>query len=221
MQKRKGPGMMSIFSSDDGHHILWMNFLLLLVLIPTGNNIMTTLIFTFLLLLFLPKNEDSNYLIVQEKKITVLGNTSLGKFSCSYNFSELNDTLFINSNAPDYDLMIPVQNFDCGNFLLTKDFRNTLKVNEFPQIKVKVLNIQSYSNGTMEGALEIILTGKTKEILCLNLERCKEENPETISIDLAINAAEFNLSPPKRLGGLIKVDDLLNVNIMLILKSAG
>lgn len=168
--------------------------------------------------MFFPsKVPESNFLIVQEKKITIVGNTSLGRFSCDYKISEINDTLFINKNSKSYNIQIPVENFNCGNFLLNKDFQRTLRSNEYPQINVKVHNISIKPGGNIKGSLEIGLINKIKKIQYVTFERCNVEKPELISLDLTINVSDFNLTPPKRLGGLIKVEESMDIFIEMIL----
>ena len=171
-----------------------------------------------LFLIFFPsKAPESNFLIVQEKKITVVGTTSLGRFSCDYTISEMNDTLFIKENTKAYNIQIPVENFNCGNFLLNKDFKKTLRSDYYPQINVKVQNIRINPDGNIKGSLEIELTDKIKRIQYVTFERCNVEKPELISLDLTINVSDFNLTPPKRLGGLIKVEESMDIFIEMTL----
>lgn len=169
-----------------------------------------------LITLFAPHKEAS-HLVILEKSITVNGNTSLGGFNCSYKLSGQSDTLFIDKRGYNpYCFSIPVKEFACGNFLLNKDFQYTLKAAEYPEIAVKVLSLQPDDKpGVFMGNVELALVGKTK--ILKEVVFIKETSGQQASIvaNFVFLASEFELTPPKRFGGLIKADDLMNVTVAL------
>lgn len=158
-------------------------------------------------------------LIVQEKSITINGNTSIGSFSCAYETTGKSDTLFIENlaNSP-YSFTIPVDAFQCGNFLLNKDFQTTLKAKEYPIVSVQVISLKEAGNRTFTGSLKLDLVGKTKIMkdVCFNLTG--HSQTKVLSADFIFHASEFQLAPPQKFGGLIKADDAMNVTVTLVLK---
>src|SRR5690554_4211648 len=94
-----------------------------------------------LILLFNFQAPDDK-LLIYEKEITVSGNTSLGKFDCSYYVNSRKDTLALNNPGGSFIFEIPVADFSCGNFILNNDFRKTIKAKEYPKAQVKVSNLR-------------------------------------------------------------------------------
>ncbi|MCH7412216.1 hypothetical protein MM213_01875 [Belliella sp. R4-6] len=151
-------------------------------------------------------------LVITEKEISVSGQTSLGGFTCNYTNENFKDTLFVNSNKLNNPIVfdIPVQDFGCGNFLLNRDFRKTIKATEYPHAKVTVNNLrENGSDYTCD--VKVNLVGKKLEYRSLKLKNHKDQLIGKISI----NFDELDLSPPSKLGGLIKVEEQLNLEIKL------
>jgi len=158
---------------------------------------------------FPPKHDK---LVIIEKEITVSGNTSLGKFECDYNVKGLKDTLFfINDKSTDtFFFDIVVSDFTCGNFLLNNDFRRTIKAKEYPQAYVKVVNLRRVKNGYICD-LHLDLVGK--KLLFKNFQ-LSSSNGE-IRGNLTLDFETLALAPPTKLGGLVKVDQVLSLSLSL------
>lgn len=158
-------------------------------------------------------------LIIQKRSITINGDTSLGGFSCDYEITGVNDTLHI-SNLPSdpYTFSIPVEAFKCGNFLLNRDFRSTLKYEEYPKISVQVTSLEQKVKGTLTGCMKLSLVGKSKTLDDIDFCQNIVDNKLVLSADILFYASEFKLSPPKKLGGLITTSDAMNITISLVMK---
>ncbi|SMD45254.1 hypothetical protein SAMN00777080_3902 [Aquiflexum balticum DSM 16537] len=171
---------------------------------------MRVLLILFLILL----NPDlkEREVIVTKKVITVSGQTSIGGFNCDYAKNGLKDTLYIDYDKSGKDLIfdIPVNDFSCGNFLLNRDFRKTIKAEQFPTAKVKVRNLKSnYGHYTCD--LSVDLVGKKLNFPALVLKR----TPAGVSGYLVLSFEELALETPKKMGGLIKVEEELHLEIQL------
>lgn len=156
--------------------------------------------------------QERNQLIITEQKVLVKGYTSMGKFNCGFQKVGQGDTLTINSNGSQkiMQFQIPVKSFSCGNFILNSDFRSTLKADEFPFAQVSVKNFREKS-GKIFCHLSIDLVGKKLEFPDLMLE--KETNGLTGK--LILNFQMLDLSPPSKFGGLVKVEDQLDLELLL------
>lgn len=150
--------------------------------------------------------------VIKEKEIRVTGVTSIGKFECSYGNEKLSDTLYTRDQpkAKQLDFIIPVDHFGCGNFLLNRDFKATIKAEEFPICKVTVKSLSRGSQGFLSD-LDVHLAGKE---LSLKDVVFRHQNNQLIG-DVALSFGLLELTPPKKLGGLIQVEDKLSLQIIM------
>jgi hypothetical protein len=169
------------------------------------------ILLALILILLNPETKDRE-VIVTQKKITVSGQTSIGGFSCDYSKKGLKDTLFIDHQSGSKEMVfdIPVRDFSCGNFILNSDFRKTIKSDQFPSARVKVQNLKSnYGHYTCD--LSVTLVGKKLEFPSLVLKRV----PEGLHANLVLSFEELDLEAPKKMGGLIKVEEKLTLDFTL------
>lgn len=166
----------------------------------------------FVLLLFSSGFQERKELVITQQKILVSGYTSVGKFNCDFSRVGMADTLRFNSTEvrKSLEFKIPVKNFSCGNFLLNSDFRSTLKAEDFPYANVRVANFREKS-GKVFCHLTLDLVGRRLEFPDLMLER----GPKGLSGKLILNFDLLNLSPPSKFGGLVKVENQLDLEILL------
>lgn len=168
--------------------------------------------FFLLIFNFLVATEVAETYVLKEKRISVKGKTSLGGFNCLYVEKGLNQSLKMHpqNGIPDLDLNVIVENFGCGNFILNKDFRNTIKAKEYPTAKVKVTNWVK-KNGKFYCNMFVTLVGKQLTFKDLELIRIKEG----VKANVDIQFSQLGLSPPSKMGGLVKVDEKLELEIIL------
>jgi hypothetical protein len=172
---------------------------------------MNYLIF-FTLLNFLLSFDYNQTYVISEKRVSVKGKTSLGGFTCRYSEKDLNESLVMNARneLPDLDLKIIVKDFGCGNFVLNKDFRKTIKAEEYPVATVKVTHWKK-TQGKNYCNMFVTLAGKDLEFK--NLELVPAKGGVKANVD--IQFSELGLSPPSKMGGLVKVDEELKLEIFL------
>ncbi|MCR9014820.1 hypothetical protein [Aquiflexum gelatinilyticum] len=172
---------------------------------------MMRILLALILILLNPETKERE-VIVTRKMITVSGQTSIGGFSCDYSKVGLKDTLFIDFEGTPKEMVfdIPVRDFSCGNFLINRDFRNTIKSDKFPSARVKVQNLKSnYGHYTCD--LSVTLVGKKLDFSSLVLKRV----PEGLHANLILSFEELNLEAPKKMGGLVKVEEKLTLDFTL------
>lgn len=197
---------------------------------------LSTLTFSFfrILVLFLPLSfsaieEEVQYLIVQPaSSIIIDGKSNVNKFRCTCDQHDGKDTLVLstaNQRAVFVHGLVNLKasGFDCGMKAITKDFTETINVEKFPFITIEFLSfeeIPKYTTTEERFTSKIKLTlasvSKTVEIRCgihkdaQGLIHLKGARHFTFS--------DFKLDPPKKMGGLIKVDEKLEVTFHLVLK---
>jgi len=151
------------------------------------------------------------YLLVSTKQFSVQGTTSIGGFECNYDMNA-KDTLFFNQPNKTKKVIqsVPVKSFGCGNFILNNDFRKTLKEKEFPNVRIELSNFrknaQNYSCD-----LTLNLVGKQKIYKNLPLEFDKNRLNGMITLQFS----DFDLTPPKKIGGMIKIKEEIKLSVSL------
>lgn len=150
---------------------------------------------------------NSKYLLLNSKKFTVEGSTSLGSFTCNYDL-ETKDTLFLSQKTGFTD-KVPVKEFGCGNFMLNRDFRKTLKEKQYPFVAISLSEVRRQGENYLY-TLNLDLAGKKKTFR--NLVLTKENKNLKGSIELKFS--DFDLQPPTKLGGAIKIDENIKLSIL-------
>lgn len=164
----------------------------------------------------LPKEE---FVVVKGNKITVQAHTSLGAVNCAYTSSSQKDTLYLNRQQLKKDrlkLTIPVEKFNCGNLLLNRDFANTLNVKQHPEIEIELISLKRQGKD-YRGELKLELAGKSIPLDDVQFITCSSNNAELLKSNICLNFSEIGLATPKKLGGLFKVQDELQITVELYL----
>ncbi len=170
-------------------------------------------VFILMMILFFSSlTQERGELVITQQRVQVSGYTSLGKFDCDFSRVGMTDTLKLNSTGDFKSLVfiIPVKSFSCGNFLLNNDFRSTLKADEYPNALVTVSNFRLKS-GKVYCTMILDLVGQKLEFPDLLLEK----NSEGMSANLILNFDMLKLSPPSKFGGLVKVENQLDLEFHL------
>lgn len=152
-----------------------------------------------------------DYLLVSTKQFTVQGTTSIGGFECNYDMNA-KDTLFFNqpNRTKKISHSVPVKSFGCGNFMLNNDFRKTLKEKEFPNVTIELSNFKK-SDENYSCDLTLNLVGKQKTYKNLPLKYDKS----SLIGNITLQFSDFNLTPPKKIGGMIKINEEIKLFVSL------
>ncbi len=181
-------------------------------------------LYLFSFLLIIPA-QATEFLLQKKSILTIKGETNINQFHCIYTFRDQNhfsaETIIIednNLNLKKIHLTIPVNKCDCGNVLINKDFRNTLKADEHKNIHILIneIDLKNNKDGTIEIPTVLTIAGikKKKNIrydIAFNSAR------ETISIHghSNININDFDLNIRSHLFGAIKVKDHVSIRFTL------
>lgn len=170
------------------------------------------------------------WILTKQCTLKVNGSTNVNKFGCVIPEYTQQDTLLVyrtNKNEPikiTGSMALDVQKFDCKNAMMTSDLRKTLKAKVYPKIIIRFLNLSHYpvsalKDNLISGAVTIEISGIVK--------RFEIDYSYTITGDKMfrligtkrVNFSDFNIEPPKKLGGMIKTNNELNVEFMLNIKT--
>jgi hypothetical protein len=154
--------------------------------------------------------EDPNIIIINQIKIEILGNSTVGKYKCNCPHT-FRDTIYLNSTTKNsLKSEISTDNFDCGNRIMNKDLKTTIKVTTFPKSTVTITNIKS-SGTDYKCSLNLKITDKTLSYSNLVLKNSKELLDGTVNVKFS----DLALEPPTKMGGVIKVKNEFVIHFLL------
>lgn len=177
---------------------------------------------------FTPKPRYTKWVITSGCSLKVEGTTNINKFTCTIlNYSNPDTLTFSNSSAAPVKvtgaLALDVQNFDCENSMITRDLRKTLKAKEFPKLGIKFINLNKYPDfdshaEAIKGLVVISLAGVSKQY-DVSYKVISDSGKSLVLIGSQdVNFSDFSLTPPKKVGGMIKTNNKLHVEFNLKLK---
>jgi hypothetical protein len=116
------------------------------------------------------------------------------------------------------EISVPVKDFEASNPLMYNDFLKLLKAKEYPSLQIDISSRQLQSawidNDIAIPKVRITLAGisRTYEIGCA-FNNCS--NNLYISGATTLRLSDFDIVPPSKLNGLVKVRDEIRVNFGL------
>ena len=170
-------------------------------------------------------------LIVQSSsRIYVEGSTNISSYTCAIDKYTGSDTLELHEGGRNVRpvfvkgaVQLAASCFDCGLALMTSDFQKTIKSREHPTIVIDFISFErmpAYSSAPerFKGILKISLGGVTK-VFEVN---CAIDVNDAGLIHLVGSRdflfSDFELSPPTRMLGAVKVNEALKVSFHLKLR---
>jgi hypothetical protein len=173
------------------------------------------------------KSDKGTWVIDAGSRLAIQGSTNVNKFTCRFDYYYGSDTLqYVRNyrtgklNFSNNKMIIPVRSFDCGARQISNDFRKTLKSEIYPQLTIAFRSLENPFNQNdcfIDGVVDITLAGVTTTYTVRYLVNL-EKNSIKLKGTRAVNFSEFGLEAPTKLQGLIKVDEVLNVEFNLLLK---
>jgi polyisoprenoid-binding protein YceI len=181
----------------------------------------------------------------QERTLTVhsasqfwiLGEATTHDFTCRVNRVEGTATLPPNRAAlsssdgqssreegrqPEVIVRVPVQAFDCGRRRMTEDLQETLKMEAHPEIRFELVDASVGAPTDTSGrwrAIRVLGTltiAGTKRLVNLEARgHALDDNRFRVRGCRAIRMTDFNIEPPTKAFGIIKVKDRVEVQFDL------
>lgn len=174
-------------------------------------------------------NQKIKWLILKGGTLRVNGSTNINTFSCLVADNAPIDTLIctLNKDATvnmSGKINLDIYGFDCHNPMMTLDLRKTLKAKEYPTMHINFLSLNKMPDlkcvpELINGWVNIELSGVAKKYEVSY--RFSMDNAKVIHLigDRSVNFSDFNITPPKKLGGIIRANDKLDVEFSLDLKA--
>lgn len=170
------------------------------------------------------------WVVMRSSKLAVNGSTNVNKFKCDVSEYVPIDTIGCNRiNAKEKGftmyggIKIDVTGFNCHNPMMTADLRKTLKAKEHPILFVRFLNIARLPElkpqvEQIQGWAEIEIAGVIKKMEMMYSVSSPNSNLVILKGKRQMLFSDFGIKPPTRLGGIIRVNNELDVEFTLHLK---
>ena len=164
------------------------------------------------------RNDYHNLSLVFSSSINITGKSNVRPFSCKTSTIYEHDTLDIRYMNEDniyrfenVVIEIDLNGFDCGNPFVDKDFGKLLQKDKYPTLKIYLKQItldETLAGINLSGIadLEIEIAGIIKHY-DMKFNSSIINGKGLVEGELELNISDFNLTPPKKLLGLIKVSE--------------
>lgn len=170
---------------------------------------------------------QETFALGESSRVTIHGKTNINTFDCKYSFDEIKKTPSFhtseNSNRvviSDVNLKIPIEQCECGNKLLNKDFQATLEAEKHPYIDINIsrLIFKKTQDTDKERKVwaNLTIAGVTKLRQIDYSVKYSNDKAFFMKGQLHINIKNFNIEKRKRFLGMVKVND--NVDISFLFK---
>lgn len=146
----------------------------------------------------------------QENFVKINGSTNVNSFQCVNSKFKNGVYSFSEKNLPN--IILKVSDFDCGNRMMTKDFQKILNVEKYPEMSIKFINFTK----TQKNFIAVVEVKMMDQSIRYNVEFALDNNKMTGHKNLKFS--DFNITPPKKMGGMIVVKDDLNLTFSLATK---
>ena len=172
---------------------------------------------------------QSKWVVMKGGSLRVDGSTNINKFNCEIANYARPDTILISRNTTNSALSLngavklDVQKFDCHNPVMTGDLRKTLKAKQFPNLIIRFISLSRYPDAeskheNIRGSVNIELAGVTRRFDVDYKVLAGSEDVINLIGVRKVNFTDFNIAPPRKIGGMIQTDNELNVMFTLRLK---
>lgn len=173
-------------------------------------------------------SDTFKWAVLKNSSLSIKGSSNVNTFGCSSSGSFSSETIHgrvLENQSVELKgaITISVNSFDCNNRMLTNDLRKTLKSSEFPNMRIHFINLERVplthdDYDYVGGDVYIELAGEKKRFY-LRYALTRTADGLTLSGSRAFSFSDFNLSPPQKVGGMIKVNDDFDVSFKLVIRS--
>jgi hypothetical protein len=163
-----------------------------------------------------------------ESKLSINGKSNVNDFRCLSNHDLRQDSLNFtyeytgnNIQVSNIKLNLEVDQFDCGKKGINRDFRNSLKYQEYPFIQItlnEVILEDSEDLSPTSANLTIEIAGVEQTYSVPLSEFSRDENQVLVEGSKVLHMTDFNIEPPFALFGLVQVSNELNIVFDLVIK---
>ena len=180
-----------------------------------------------LVIIFFHDPTERQWLVTANSKLEISGTTNVNRFHCLSTDYPSTDTLTeyfdrkTRTSILEGGITLMASNFDCHNDMTTRDFKKTLRTENYPEVYIRFLQLRRKREQKPEltGTMEIVIAGVSKRYAVTCLIKSAGNNEKHLEGTRSFKFSDFGLQPPDKLFGAIKVEDNISVNFHLRLKA--
>ena len=174
--------------------------------------------------LFATGEKEREEISICTSYLVISGESNVNEFELvwtSGSKGNLNGNEMTTVDSSFFTYSIPVKDFEASNFMMYEDFIKLMKAEEFPRIILKISQdqLKLLNSGRINDNPEISITiagvTRTFNIECSVL-LC-QENRFILNGTQKVNLKDFQMTPPVKLQGLVKVREEINVSFAIII----
>ncbi|WP_127139937.1 YceI family protein [Flagellimonas marinaquae] len=171
---------------------------------------------------FSDPERETKVRVQPQSEVVIAGTTNINNFTCKYNLQELEVPIrlmydeksehIVFKNA---ELKLVNDCFDCGGKAINRDFKELLKTEKHPQVALRLLYVEPApsNQNTLGVGLEIKIAGVSRTYQ--TQLHCKQNKDICVTGTLDLKLSDFELEAPKKMLGMVKVDDEIKVHVTL------
>lgn len=174
-----------------------------------------------ILLSFGFSKNQSKVKITNKSEVTIKGKSNVNSFECKYNSEFIENDLHVSITRNNSKMLlegakidIKSNGFDCAHKMITKDFKSILKAEEYPHIVINVRELIIVKEN-ISAKLNIKIAGIEKEYM---VPVSYNQNNGNVKGQLKLNIKDFKLKSPKKLLGMVVVNDNVEISFNLFLQ---
>lgn len=179
------------------------------------------IISVIILLSFGFSKNQTNVKITNKSEVSIKGKSNVNSFECKYNSDFIENDLQVSIARTNNKILlegaklsIKSTGFDCAHKMITKDFKTILKAEDYPHIVINVKEINTIKE-SITAKLNVKIAGVEKEYL---VPVIFNSNTNNVKGQLKLNIKDFKLKSPKKLLGMVVVNDNVDINFNLFLQ---
>jgi hypothetical protein len=187
---------------------------------------------TFLLLvftgvsLFAESFPERRWFVKNDCAIIINGESNVNNFTCKVDkYYSADNLVLFNNPGEKYTfsqnrIVIDPRQFDCGRAQLTRDFQQTLKTDENPEIIISFISLnrlpcETCKEDFVDGLVRITMAGVTKESVITFSVKPSLNGAKQFRGEHSFSFSDFNLDPPSKFMGMVQVKNHLSVSFSL------
>lgn len=148
----------------------------------------------------------------QQNAVEINGWTNISTFKCVNNAFKNSSSIYSFAGNDLPNLVLKVADFDCKNKMMTADFRKTLIEDQYPTLTIRFINFTK-NGGRFNALVEVKMMNRVKKY---SIDFSEYKN--SLTGNKRIKFSDFNIVPPKKMGGIIFVKDDLDLQFSLAIK---
>ncbi|MCQ4034978.1 YceI family protein [Kaistella montana] len=152
-------------------------------------------------------------LFSQNNGVVINGWTNVNTFKCANDNFKNSGSIYSFTGNQLPNVQLQVTDFDCRNKMMTSDFRKILNAEKYPVLNIKFLDFDKAPANKFTALVEVKMMNVTRKY---TIEFSK--NNHSLVGNKRLKFSDFNIVPPKKMGGMIYVKNDIDLLFSLAIK---